>query len=174
MDWTLRQLGYSNIAVWLAGDDDEFQLGAYMKYTLPGEARLTDAMRAGLVKLTAKENHIHLSGEELMAKLTTREVEFFKDQDVLAVNCSYLAESLAVVIMFRDSKAGFSDEDSATLKVVCPLFATALAGIVRGHEGPPEEDDSGSLLDENNQDKPQKKKKDDAADWWKRGEEPPF
>ncbi len=175
MDWTLRQLGYANIAVWLAGDDDEFQLGAYMKYTLPGDAKLTDAMRAGLVKLAVKDGIVHLSGEELLAKLTTREVEFFKDQDVLAVNCSYLAESLAVVVMFRDAKAGFSDEDAATLKAVCPLFATALAGIVRGNDGPAEEEDEGgSLLDENNQDKPQKRKKDDAADWWKRGEEPPF
>lgn len=175
MDWTLRQLGYANIAVWLAGDDDEFQLGAYMKYTLPGDANLTDAMRAGLVKLAVKDGNVHLSGEELVAKLTTRELEFFKDQDVLAVNCSYLAESLAVVVMFRDAKAGFSDEDAATLKAVCPLFATALAGIVRGNDGPAEEeDDGGSLLDENNQDKPQKRKKDDAADWWKRGEEPPF
>jgi len=94
---------------------------------------------------------------------------------VLAVNCSYLAESLAVVVMFRDAKAGFSDEDAATLKAVSPLFATALAGIVRGNDGPAEEEDEGgSLLDENNQDKPQKRKKEDAADWWKRGEEPPF
>jgi FixJ family two-component response regulator len=175
MDWTLRQLGYANIAVWLAGDDDEFQLGAYMKYTLPGEAKLTDAMRAGLVKLAVKDGTVHLSGEELLAKLTSREVEFFKDQDVLAVNCSYLAESLAVVVMFRDAKSGFSDEDAATLKAVCPLFATALAGIVRGNDSPAEEEDEGgSLLDENNQDKPQKRKKEDAADWWKRGEEPPF
>jgi hypothetical protein len=175
MDWTLRQLGYANIAVWLAGDDDEFQLGAYMKYTMPGDAKLTDSMRAGLVKLAVKDGDVHLSGEDLLKKLTSRELEFFKDQDVLAVNCSYLAESLAVVVMFRDAKAGFSDEDAATLKAVCPLFATALAGIVRGNEGSAdEEDDGGSLLDENNQDKPQKRKKDDAADWWKRGEEPPF
>lgn len=174
MDWTLRQLGYANIAVWLAGDDDEFQLGAYMKYTLAGDAKLTDAMRGGLVKLAVKDGNVHLSGEALLAKLTSRELEFFKDQDVLAVNCSYLAESLAVVVMFRDAKAGFSEEDAATLKTVCPLFATALAGIVRGHDEPAEEDDGGSLLDENNQDKPQKRKKDDAADWWKRGEEPPF
>jgi hypothetical protein len=103
-------------------------------------------------------------------------MEFLKDQDVLAVNCSYLAESLAVVVMFRDAKSGFTEEDAATLKTVCPLFATALAGIVRANEG---EDDSdhGSMLDENNEDakeKPEKRKKKDDADWWKRGEQPPF
>ena len=179
MDWMLRQMGYSNIAVWLAGDDEDFQLGAYMKYTQAGEAKLTDALRTGMVKLAVKEENVHLSGDELRAKLTAREMEFLQDQDVMAVNCSYLAESLAVVVMFRDAKAGFTPEDAATLKTICPLFAVALAGIVRGNEDE-EEDNSedGSLLDENNQDKDQnksdKKKKKDDADWWKRGEAPPF
>jgi hypothetical protein len=178
MDWMLRQLGYANIAVWLAGDDDDFQLGAYMKYTVPGEAKLTDAMRGGLVKATVRDGIIHLSGDDLKAKLTAKEMEFFKDQDVLAVNCSYLAESLGVVVMFRDAKAGFSDDDASTLKTVCPLFAMALAGIVRATEGDDEggAEGGGGLLDDGNQDKPQekKRKKDDAADWWKRGEAPPF
>jgi len=180
MDWMLRQLGYSNIAVWLAGEDEDFQLGAYMKYTLPGETKLTEALRNGLVKQVGKEDLIHLSGDDLRARLTQKEVEFLKDQDVLAVNCSYLAESLAVVVMFRDAKAGFSEDDAATLKTVCPLFAVALAGIVRGNEQDEEESEGGSLLDENNQDqekdkdKPEKKRKKDDSDWWKRGEAPPF
>jgi hypothetical protein len=133
-------------------------------------------MRTGLVKAAVREGIIHLSGEDLRAKLTSRELEFFKDQDVLAVNCSYLAESLAVVVMFRDAKAGFTDDDASTLKTVCPLFAMALAGIVRGNDAEGEADgEGGSVLDEDNQDKPQpKRKKDDAADWWKRGEEPPY
>lgn len=177
MDWMLRQMGYANIAVWLAGDDDEFQLGAYMKYTQAGEAKLTDALRAGMVKVATKEELLHLSGDALRAKLTAREMEFLQDQDVMAVNCSYLAESLAVVVMFRDAKAGFSAEDAQTLKTISPLFAVALAGIVRGNEDE-EESDEGTLLDENNQDKDksdkEKKKKKDDADWWKRGEAPPF
>jgi FixJ family two-component response regulator len=177
MDWMLRQLGYSNIAVWLAGEDEDFQLGAYMKYTLPGDTKLTEALRTGLVKLAGKEDMVHLSGDDLRARLTHKEIEFLKDQDVLAVNCSYLAESLAVVVMFRDAKAGFSEADAATLKAVCPLFAVALAGIVRGNEDEEEEaDEGGSLLDETNQDqeKREKKKKKDESDWWKRGEAPPF
>jgi DNA-binding response OmpR family regulator len=178
MDWMLRQLGYANIAVWLAGDDDDFQLGAYMKYTIPGEAKLTDALRTGLVKLAVRENFAHYSGDDLRARLTSKELELLKDQDVLAVNCTYLAESLGVVILFRDAKGGFTEEDAATVKTICPLFAVALAGIVRGNDPDDgEPDDGGSLLDDSNQDqdKPaKKKKKKDEADWWKTGEEPPF
>jgi FixJ family two-component response regulator len=185
MDWLLRQIGYANIAVWLAGEDDDFQLGAYMKYTIPGEAKLTEAMRTGMVKVAVRENFLHLKGDDLRARLTSKELEQLKDQDLVAVNCTYLAESLGVVILFRDAKAGFTEEDAATLKAVCPLFAVALAGIVRG-EGDDDGDDhdedggnggkgDGGLLDgDGNQDKPAKKKKKDEADWWKRGEDPPF
>jgi FixJ family two-component response regulator len=179
MDWMLRQMGYANIAVWLAGDDDDFQLGAYMKYTTPGEPKLTEALRNGIVKVAVKDGAVHLSGDDLRARLTTPELEHLKDQDVLAVNCSYLAESLGVVVMFRDAKNPFSEEDAATLKTVCPLFAVALAGIVRGEDDEEEgEPEGGSTLDEESRDKPEKdkdkKKKKDDADWWKRGEEPPF
>jgi FixJ family two-component response regulator len=178
MDWLLRQLGYSNIAVWLAGDEEDFQLGAYMKYTMAGEPGLTDALRNGIVKLAVKENAFHVSGEELAAKVTAKELHFLREQDVMAVNCTYLAESLGVVVMFRDAKSGFTEEDAATLKAICPLFAVALATMVRGDE--PEEGgggDGGGLLDDSNQDKQgkaKKKKKKDEADWWKNGEEPPF
>jgi FixJ family two-component response regulator len=181
MDWLLRQMGYSNIAVWLAGDEDDFQLGAYMKYTTPGEPKLTEALRNGLVKVAVKDGAVHLSGDDLRARLTAAEMDQLKDQDVLAVNCSYLAESLGVVVMFRDAKNPFTEEDAATLKTVCPLFAVALAAIVRGDGeedgGGESESDAGGMLDEENRDKPEKdpkKKKKDDADWWKRGEEPPF
>lgn len=180
MDWLLRQLGYANIAVWLAGDDEEFQLGAYMKYTVAGEASLTDALRNGLVKVAVRENALHLSGDDLRAKLTAKEMAYLKDQDVMAVNCTYLAESLAVVVMFRDGKSAFTAEEEATLKAVCPLFAVALATMVRGDDGPDDEGgeggaSGGGMLDAENHDKPaKKKKKKDEADWWKTGEEPPF
>jgi len=189
MDWILRQLGYANIAVWLAGDDEEFQLGAYMKYTVPGEQALTDALRRGTVPLALKDGLVHLSGDELKKKMTPAEMQFLAGQDLLAVNCTYLAESLAVVVLFRDAKTPFKDEDAATLKAICPLFGLALAGIVResgeeevdGSEDQTplfgEDTEAGDNLLDDNVDKPKKKKrekKDDSADWWKRGEEPPF
>ncbi|HSI32742.1 MAG: response regulator [Phycisphaerae bacterium] len=184
MDWVLRQLGYANIAVWLAGDDDTFQLGAYMKYTVPGEQALTDALRKGIVPLALKENLVHLSGDALARKLTPDEAPFMTGHDVLAMNCTYLAESLAVVVLFRDAKTPFREEDVATLKAISPLFALSLAGIVRETDGGEEDgednapllgEDTGDILPEDSE-APKKKKrpKKDDADWWKRGEAPPF
>jgi DNA-binding response OmpR family regulator len=181
MDWLLRQLGYSNVAVWLTGDDGEYQLGAYMKYTMPGEPPLTEAMRSGILRLLNRDGFLHLSADEARDKLSPVERPFLQGQTILGVTCTYLGESLAGVLLFRDGKTPFTDEDALALKTISPIFATSLASIV--HDDEDEDEDAGSggggLMDDGDKpkdDKPKRKKKDNTsdADWWKRGEAPPF
>ncbi|MDQ3625465.1 MAG: response regulator, partial [Verrucomicrobiota bacterium] len=182
MDWMLRQLGYSNVAVWLAADDNEFQLGAYLKYTIAGQPQLTEALRGGLVPLVNREGFLHLSADEAAKVLSADELKQMPNQTVLACNCSYLGESLAAVILFRDAASPFTNEDAAALKAISSIFATALAATVRRDddddesEAASDETDSpffDNTIDESPAKKPKPKKKDDA-DWWKRGEAPPF
>jgi FixJ family two-component response regulator len=195
MDWLLKRTGYCNMAVWLASEAEGYQLGAYMKYTIPGEAPITEAMRNGLVPLVGKEQFIHLKGADVKRSLSPGELEHLKDQTILAVNCTYLGEGLAQVILFRDTKSPFTDDDAVMLKAVSPIFATALAGVVR--RGEDEEDDShggngGVMDDDGPKNRPRGNGKDGGnnrsggnnsgssrdksgdADWWKRGEAPPF
>jgi FixJ family two-component response regulator len=200
MDWLIRQMGYSNVAVWLTAEDGEFQLGAYMKYTVAGEQILTDAMKRVILPAAVRDGLAHLSGDELQEKFTPQEAAFFKGQDILAVNCTYLGDSLAAVVFFRDAKAPFAEEFEGLLKSVSPIFAVSLASVVRGSEhdadgeDAADDDDESPFLDkapeaedsaDNNvadpddeQSPPPKKKpkgkKEDPADWWKRGEPPPF
>jgi hypothetical protein len=170
MDWLLRQLGYSNVAIWLAGDDTDYQLGAYMKYTIPGEPALTEAMKTGLLAQVNREGFLHLSADEAREKLTAKERGILEGQTVLGVTCTYLGEVLAAIVMFRDGQTPFTDDDAEALKAISPIFATSLAGMVRDEDG---EDDS-SLLDGDDEPKKKKKDKSSDADWWKRGEDPPF
>ena len=183
MDWLLRQIGYSNVAVWLSGDDAEYQLGAYMKYTTAGEQQFTDAMKQGLLKLVNRDGFVHLSADEVRDKLSHTELQFMAGQSVLGVTCTYLGESLATIIMFRDAKTPFTDDDATALKSISPIFATSLAGSV--HDDDPDggdDDGGGSLLDDDVNGgkggpgaKPKKPRDKTAdADWWKRGEAPPF
>ena len=96
-------------------------------------------------------------------------------------SCTYLGEALAAVVLYRDAKTPFSDDDAAALKAVSPIFATALASVVRGSDGE-DDDDTGDDRDGGaspfydgpppKDNEPKKKK--DEADWWKRGEAPPF
>ena len=172
MDWMLRQLGYSNVAIWLAGEDSDFQLGAYMKYTIPGEPDLTEALRKGIVPIVNKEAFVHYSADEARDRLTPGELKFLKNNTVLGVNCTYLGEVLATIVLFRDASTPFSEEDAAALKLISPVFATSLASNVKGADL--EEDEDGALLDEMEDDQPREKRKKNDADWWKRGEDPPF
>jgi hypothetical protein len=175
MDWLLRQLGYSNVAIWLAGDDGDFQLGAYMKYTIAGEPPVTEAMKAGILNIVTREGFVHLSAEEAREKLTPAELKHYSNNSVLGVSCTYLGESLAAIVMFRDAKTPFTDDDDQALKAISPIFATMLASSVKGADDEGGEDDHGSLLDDDVDAPPEKpKKKKNDADWWKRGEEPPF
>ena len=190
MDWMLRQIGYSNVGVWLSAEDGEFQLGAYMKYTVAGDAMLTDALKRVLLPKVSRAGLVRIKGEDLKEKLTPQEMAYLKGQEVLAVNCTYLGESLAAVVFFRDAKAPFTDDDEALLKHVSPIFAVSLANVVRGddeedeHRGDKSDDENpffdgsgdgpkGDKNDKNGKKKP-KKDKNDSADWWKRGESPPF
>jgi FixJ family two-component response regulator len=179
MDWMLRQLGYSNVAVWLTGEDGEYQLGAYMKYTIPGEPPLTETMRNGILRTLHHEGFVHLSAEEAHDKLSAGELKFLQGQTVLGVTSTYLGESLAAVVLFRDGKTPFTDDDVQALKTISPIFATSLASIVRDEEDGGNDDDEGGLFDddapeEGGPTKKRRKENKPDADWWKRGEAPPF
>jgi hypothetical protein len=168
MDWLLRQLGYANVAIWLASSTDEFQLGAYMKYTIQGDAKLSEAMRKNLVPLTVRHGLLRIDPEHLSEMLSPTEAQLLKGQTILAINCTYLAEPLAAMILFRDADKPFTEDDEAMLKMISPVFATALASAVKGLDD--EESDGDSPDDD------EKRKRDPKtdADWWKRGEDPPF
>lgn len=177
MDWMLRQMGYCNVAIWLASDDQQFQLGAYMKYTVPGEPPLITAMRHGIVPLVQREGIVRMTGEESDERLTPAELEYLSDQAVLAANCTYLSEPLAAVVLFRDGTKPFTDEDEDALRTVGPIFACALAAIARealpGEGAAGDEGNGGTSFGDESADGPGRGKA-DQADWWKRGEAPPF
>ena len=161
MDWLLRQVGYSNVAIWLATDAGEMQLGAYMKYTIPGEESIVDAVLRSVVPGAVEHGLLRTSTDELVDELTEQEAEELAGQQFIGLNCTYLGESLATIVFFRDETSPFTDEDAATLKSIASIFAVSLATIVREQDGSDdphagEDDDRGE------------------ADWWKRGEDSPY
>lgn len=174
MDWMLREIGYANVSVFLASDEGVFQLGAYMKYTVAGETLVTEAIRRVIVPMAVKDAIVHFPGTTLSDRLTSQEMAFMNGQDVLAVNCTYLGESLACIVFFRDEKNGFNPSDAELLRQIGPIFAIELASVVReaeSDETPFCEGESDSQKGESSKKRPPKK---DPADWWKNGEAPPF
>jgi hypothetical protein len=178
MDWLMRQVGYSNVGVWLAADDNEFTLGAYMKYTIAGDPELTQALERNLVRMAVRKGFVRIKGPEIRELLTPPEVKILGEQDVIAVNCTYLGDTLGVIVLFRDAKTPFGDDDVAAVKTVSPLFASMLTRAVKSADGGPAEEPETGPDDRGEGDsklKPrERKEKIDPADWWKRGEAPPF
>ncbi|HUB27409.1 MAG TPA: response regulator [Tepidisphaeraceae bacterium] len=176
MDWMLRQHGYCNIAVWLAGQD-QFQLGAYMKHTIAGDPPLIEAMRQGMLRRVIREGFVHLEGEEAAGALTAAENRFLRGQTIVGTHCTYLGESLAVLILYREGARPFTAADAEVIKSIGPIFAVALAAAVRVEGGEHDESDGGLAEPDDGADmpeKPRKRKKTSDADWWKNGEPPPF
>jgi DNA-binding response OmpR family regulator len=174
MDWILREIGYSNVAIWLASEEHDFELGAYMKYTIACDTKLSDAMQKGLLPMTVREGTLRLSEEEVQAKLTPTESAILRGQNVLAINCTYLGEPLAAFILFRDQKAPFTDQDVAVLNAVSPIFSVTLAATVRQSEKADLDENPFYDGDQNQNEHDEKRDARSEADWWKRGEPPPF
>lgn len=182
MDWLLRKAGYCNIAIYLVGEDQQYELGAYMKYTIPGTKELTNAMRDGLVRHVARDGFVAASGNDLLELLSAEEIALLHGQTLIGTTCNYLGESLAAIVLYRDEKSPFSREDEQMLKAIAPMFATTLTSLVH-RETPNADDDSADGADDfwpdpshDNDDNPKRKRRDRTgdADWWKRGEPPPF
>ncbi len=151
MDWLLKQCGYTNIAIFLAGDDGIFDLGAYMKYTIPGSKMLTDALCHGTLEQAVREDFVHWTDQEAAENLTPQELDYLPHHTVMAVNTSYLGESLGTIILFRDGKSPFTADDAATLRGISSVFAHALTTIARKSEAPEGEvDDEYYVNDDGN------------------------
>jgi FixJ family two-component response regulator len=174
MDWLLRQLGYCNVAVYLAGEDGAFQLGAYMKYTLAGDNPLTDSLKRVLLPATIREGILHVNANEYDSQFTPQEMHLMKGQDVLGVNCTYLGESLAGLLFFRDSRSPFTDDDEALVRSISAIFAIALASVVREIRGNSEEETHPDPSENDGPIDNGPRPKHDPADWWKHGGESPF
>lgn len=180
MDWLLKEAGYCNIGIWLSGDEENFELGAYMKYTIVGDTKVTNALQNGVVPATAREGFLNLSADELAKRLSPAEKKVLPNQAALSTSCTYLGESLAVITLFRDAKSPFRLEDDAMLRQIAGVFATRLTTLVKRADGEESPDAEANAGDESStpwadeEPKSNKKKKADAADWWKTGEAPPF
>lgn len=170
MDWMLRQVGYCNVATFLAGEDGDFQLGAYMKYTIAGDAIVTDALKRVLLAPTTRDGVLHANSKTFQKQFAAEEYHLMKGNDILGVNCTYLGESLATLLFFRDAKTPFSAEDEAILRSVSAIFAIELASVVREPRPESEEGDAPPAAGHDDAPAPRK----DPADWWKSGGESPF
>lgn len=185
MDWLLRQCGYANIAIYLSNEDATFDLGAYMKFTISGSKELTEALKNGVIEQIAREDFVQWTDAEAADALSPQELDVINGHGVMGVNATYLGESLATIVLFRDGKSPFTAEDAATLRGIAPIFAQVLTTMAKTEDIDEEEEaddrrDASDAIDELSDEEPKKRRKEerpkkpDDADWWKRGDAAPY
>lgn len=150
MDWLLRELGHCNIAIFLTDDEGKSELGAFMKHTIAGDERVTRWLAQHVIPRVTLEGLLD-AGDTAAKPQGPADAKQMPQQALMAVDCTYLAESLGTLIVFRANDKPFSGDQFALLKAAGPVFATALTNLVRSGEASPE-----------------KKKPRDEDEWWRR------
>lgn len=136
LEYVLGRSGPTNAAVFLPTTSGDFSLGAYVNYDCPKETVdiLLDHM-ANVVapKFEHAEAPVHLNSRKAMDSTLGDDAQWLGDSHVVAYACRSGGETLAVVMLFRDSRSPYAKGLIDQLVTVGDLFASQLARVIRIH-----------------------------------------
>ncbi len=136
LEYLLVKTGPTNAAVYLAGGDDSFGLGAYVNCDLPRKSVEPMLQRLCDEACPAVAEHVDVLRFE-DAKDFVSECDLgpdvSSDLEMVAVPCHHDGECFAVMFLFRDSEQGFEDETAQVLGALRAILAEQLATLIRVH-----------------------------------------
>jgi len=136
LEFMLERVGPTNAAIFLPSSHSDFSLGAYVNYDCPRDAadmlleHLADVLPGRFQD--AQRVRTFASAEQLAADLDEDHI-WIENSAVLVASCRNDDECLAVLTLFRDDNAPFSDETAAQVETMATLFAAQLARVIRVH-----------------------------------------
>jgi DNA-binding response OmpR family regulator len=136
LEYLLVKTGPTNAAVYLAGGDDSFGLGAYVNCDLPRKSVEPMLRRLCDEACPAVAEHVDvLRFEDAKEFVSDCELgaEVSEDIEMVAVPCHHDGECFAVMFLFRDSEQGFEDETAQVLGALRSILAEQLATLIRVH-----------------------------------------
>jgi GAF domain-containing protein len=134
LEYLLVKTGPTNAAVYLAGGDDSFGLGAYVNCDLPRKSVEPMLRRLCDEACPAVAEHVDvLRFEDAKEFVSDCELgaEVSEDIEMVAVPCHHDGECFAVMFLFRDSEQGFEDETAQVLGALRSILAEQLATLIR-------------------------------------------
>ena len=136
LEYMLLKTGPTNAAVFLAGAQGGFGLGAYVHYDLPRSLvdpmlqRLSDqacpAISGTVDVLRFEDAEAFISECELGPDVST-------NQQMVAVPCHHKGNCLAILVLFRNEDEPFEEALAAVLDALRPIFSEQLARLIRIH-----------------------------------------
>lgn len=136
LEYLLVKTGPTNAAVYLAGGDESFGLGAYVNCDLPRKSVEPMLQRLCDEACPAVAEHVDvLRFEDAMDFVKECDLgsEVSTDLEMVAVPCHHDGECFAVMFLFRDSEQGFEDETAQVLGALRAILAEQLATLIRVH-----------------------------------------
>lgn len=136
LEFVLAKAGSTNAAIFLPAASGDYTLGAYVNYDVPKDTAEVLLDRLASVLAPAFERETGVAVLETPAALEERlgpHAEWLGDAALAALACVHEGECLAVVVLFRDRRVGFTEAQRQTLRVIGDLFGRQLARVIHVH-----------------------------------------
>ena len=136
LEYLLVKTGPTNAAVFLAGGDGRYGLGAYVNYeharrtVEPMLQRLCDD---ACPRIAEEKNILRFDEVDKFTEGCELEPSASGDMEMVAVPCKYEGECLAVMYLFRGSDDPFTDDVAETVDALRGILAAQLAMLIRVH-----------------------------------------
>ncbi|MBC02724.1 MAG: hypothetical protein CMJ34_05390 [Phycisphaerae bacterium] len=136
LEYLLVKTGPTNAAVFLAGGDGRFGLGAYVNYEHPRrsvEPMLQRLADEACPRLSSEEDILRFDDANEFIADCELETTIEDGLEMIAVPCLHEGECLAILYMFRGGESTFSDSVGADLDALRGILADQLATLIRIH-----------------------------------------
>ena len=136
LEYLLVKTGPTNAAVFLAGGDGRYGLGAYVNYeharrtVEPMLQRLCDE---ACPRIAEEKDLLRFEGVEKFMDGCEIDPAVAGDVEMIAVPCCHEGECLAVMYLFRGADTQFTDEVVETVDALRGILAGQLATLIRVH-----------------------------------------
>jgi DNA-binding response OmpR family regulator len=142
LEFVLAKVGPTNAAIFLPASSGDYTLGAYVNYDCAKDTAevMLDHLAGCLAPKFENTRGVQVfPTSEQVKGLLGENSEWVGDSCLLAAPCrggepgEKTDECLAVLVLFRDRRAGFTPDMTTRLGIICDLFAGQLSRVIRIH-----------------------------------------
>ncbi len=136
LEFLLPRTGPTNAAVYLPSNHTDFSLGAYVNYDIPRDSSdvLLDHLADALAPRFQDAGGITLLPDaEAIERALGEDAHWLADRTTLVATCRHDGECLAIIALFRDATAPYSDDVAIQLRTIADVFAAHLGRVIRIH-----------------------------------------
>ncbi|MCA9284060.1 MAG: response regulator [Phycisphaerales bacterium] len=142
LEYLLTRTGPTNAAVFLPGENSEYNLGAYVNYSCPRETATVLLQHLGehvCPQMERETDIVRFADAKVFAEFIGGEPTLVAGSQVVAFSAMHDDECMAVIVLFRSEDEPFGEQLPTMIDALRSIFAEQIATIIRiHHRGQPE------------------------------------